>query len=224
MTLQDLIRRFRTLAFDREIPPFWPDADVRDWLNDAQAQAAVRGRLLLEDAKPEICEIAIQAGQHTYPLHAALYELVHLQVEGAQFETRTPKLVTREWLDRKSPGWRAGEHLQAGEILFAIQGETTIRLVSTPVRAGVLRIEGYRLPLVPMVENTDAPEIHPAHHEHLVQWALHRGFSIPDTETFDPTRSAAAEAEFTAYFGPLPDSDLRRSTRDDTDHVTVVHP
>ena len=54
MTLQDLIRRFRTLAFDREIPPFWPDADVRDWLNDAQAQAAVRGRLLLDHILGEI--------------------------------------------------------------------------------------------------------------------------------------------------------------------------
>ncbi|RPP87255.1 hypothetical protein IPC1125_34030, partial [Pseudomonas aeruginosa] len=53
---------------------------------------------------------------------------------------------------------------------------------------------------------------------HLVQWALHRGFSIPDMESFDPNRAALAEAAFTAYFGERPDSDLRRITREDVPH------
>ena len=46
MTLADLIRRFRVLADDKVQPYLWADEDVIDWLNDAQAQAAVRGRLL----------------------------------------------------------------------------------------------------------------------------------------------------------------------------------
>ena len=62
------------------------------------------------------------------------------------------------------------------------------------------------------------PEIHQAHHEHLIQWALHRAFSVPDSELFDPDRARLAEEEFTAYFGPLPDSDMRRKTREDVQH------
>ena len=81
--------------------------------------------------------------------------------------------------------------------------------------AGTLHIEGYRVPLKALENDTDKPEIHEAHHRHLVHWALHRAFSKPDSETIDPQRAATAEAAFTRYFGPGPDADLRRSTRHD---------
>jgi hypothetical protein len=42
---------------------------------------------------------------------------------------------------------------------------------------------------------------------------------VPDAETFDPNRAALAEQAFTRYFGLLPDSDLRRRTREDVTHV-----
>ena len=96
------------------------------------------------------------------------------------------------------------------------------------VEAGeVLHVEAYRLPLVPMAAPADpddpaavwpSPEIHEAHHEHLIQWALHKAFSVPDSELFDPERSMLAERAFTAYFGLLPDSDMRRQTREDVQH------
>jgi hypothetical protein len=66
------------------------------------------------------------------------------------------------------------------------------------------------------------PEIHQAHHEHLLQWALHKAFGIPDSDGFDPGRSALAERAFTAYFGPMPDSDLRRETRSDVPHHNIL--
>ena len=59
---------------------------------------------------------------------------------------------------------------------------------------------------------------HKAHHEHLIDWALHKAFSVVDSETFDSQRAELAEAAFTRYFGPLPDSDLRRTTRMDVPH------
>ena len=64
---------------------------------------------------------------------------------------------------------------------------------------------------------------HKAHHEHLIDWALHRAFSVPDAEAFDPQRAALAEQAFTEYFGPLPDSDLRRITRHDVVHHNTVY-
>ena len=44
-------------------------------------------------------------------------------------------------------------------------------------------------------------------------------YSRPDADTFDAGRAANAEAAFTRYFGPRPDSDLRRSTRSDEPHT-----
>ena len=77
-----------------------------------------------------------------------------------------------------------------------------------------------RLPEGAVVDaDTAAPEISELHHEHLVNWALHKAFSIPDAEGFDPQRAQDAERDFTEYFGIRPDSDLRRITREDVPHT-----
>ena len=102
---------------------------------------------------------------------------------------------------------------------FAVQDDTSIRLIPTPDVDGVLRLEGYCVPMVDMVLPTDAPKIHRAHHVYLIQWALHKAFSVPDTEFFDAERSAIALEDFENYFGLRPDSDLRRITREDKPHV-----
>ncbi|MEQ6579138.1 DUF6682 family protein [Pseudomonas aeruginosa] len=218
MTLADLIRRVRTDANDMVEPYFWSDQDVADWLNDAVREAAVRGRLIHESQADAVCRIEVVAGTAVYQLHASLYELSHLGFYPADMSRPTmPVLKSAEALDVELPEWRAC----TGKPLYAIQGDTSLRLVPTPDRAGILRVEGYRTPLADMTltdKDTVQPEIHLEHHRHLVQWALHRGFSIPDMESFDPSRAALAEDAFTAYFGQRPDSDLRRITREDVPH------
>lgn len=221
MNLEDLIRRFRTLAGDKKAPFMWEDEDIRDWLNDAQVQACVRGRLLLEDADAAMCVIDIEADRHTYPLHEKLYELVRLDYKATGESCSTPiKVVSREWLDDKQPHWREIHR----PTRYAIQGETSIRLAGTPTTAGVLTIEAYRLPREVMAQPASRPEIHEASHEHLINWALHKAFSVPDAQAFDPQRAALAEDAFTAYFGRMPDSDMRRMTREDTPQTIKVHP
>lgn len=66
---------------------------------------------------------------------------------------------------------------------------------------------------------TDTPEINKAHHRHLVNWVLHRAFSVPDEEFVDPEKSVRALDNFEQYFGLRPDSDLRRMTRHDVPQV-----
>lgn len=231
MTLADLIRRFRVLAHDTAQPYFWDTANVVDWLNDAEAQACVRGRLLLEDANPAVCQVAVTAGVHTYPLHPKLYELVRTGFRPLAAGGRSCifRVVSREWLDAKYPNWRDADdwhHMDAGQ-RYLVQNDTSVRIVPIPAEDGTLTLEGYRLPMVSMAlpdpsapgaPVRDKPEIHEGHHEHLLLWALHKAFSVPDSESFDAQRSAQAEAAFTAYFGPLPDSDMRRITREDVVH------
>ena len=101
---------------------------------------------------------------------------------------------------------------------YAIQTDTGLRMVGVVEDGDVLELEGYRLPLKKLENDGDKPEIHEAHHEHLIQWALHKAFSVPDSELFDPDRSALSERAFTDYFGLLPDSGMRRETRQDVQH------
>lgn len=218
MNLEALVAAFRIDAKDRIAPHLFAEEDVVAWLNDAQKEAAVRGRLLYESDNAAVCQIAVQAARAVYPLHEALYELDYLGFESPN-EACVQELSLKSTgeLDRIMPGWRSS----TGSPVYVVQDDTTLRLVPKPSAPGLLRLEGYRLPLDELTADGDEPEIHMAHHRHLVDWALHRAFSVPDADTFDPQRAANAERAFTVYFGLSPDSDLRRITRHDQEHHTL---
>lgn len=177
----------------------------------------IRGRLMHESQNSDVCMITVTSGNSHYALHEALYELTKLQ-----FVPMSGDRVVR--LELVSDGFLTecyGDDWSdmTGKPVHAVQSDTGLRLVPTPDQDGVLKIEGYRTPLLPMVEDADTPsDLHKAHHPHLIQWALHKAFSVPDTEFFDPNRSQIAEDKFTEYFGLRPDSNLRRITREDTPH------
>lgn len=212
MTLAELMAQFRIDADDVVSPYAWADTSLAKWFTEAQAEAAIRARLLHESDSPAVCQIAVAAGKSTYPLHEALYEIDHMGFKATGATLRQPvKLISREELDRIKPDWRDC----TGRVDYAIQADTSIRLALTPTSGGTLFMEGFRLPLAPLANPDDLPEIHPAHHEKLVLWALFRAFSVPDAETIDKDRAEIALTAFTDYFGARPDADLRRSTRED---------
>lgn len=217
MTLADLIRRFRVLARDGVTPYLWADEDVKDWLNDAQRQAAIRGRLIREDTDATVCQIALTPSTRNYALHESVYEIINARIVPASGTPRTMFVASREWLDAEFPDWRNDTR----DAQFIIQDDTRVTVVGAITAGDVLKLEVYRLPMDDMVGDFDEPEIHIAHHEHLIQWALHKAFSIPDADSFDPNRAGLAEAAFTRYFGNLPDSDMRRITREDVPHHNV---
>lgn len=219
MQLSQLIQRFRILANDKVEPYFHDDESVIDWLNDAVNEACIRGRLLHESENDAICKMSVLTGIAQYPLHESLYEISRIWFEPSNGVAGSYiALMSAESLDRHYyENWKT----LIGFPRFAIQDDTSIRLVPKPNVVGELQLEGYRVPMQPMQLDSDVPEINAIHHVHLIQWALHKAFSIPDTEFFDADRSAIAEHEFTDYFGDRPDSDLRRITREDVPHVVV---
>ena len=211
-TLKQLIARFRQDARDLQEPYLFNKELVVEALNDAQHEAAIRARLLYECDAPAICEIALEPGESVYPFHESLYEITHLvRLEAGQQDT-VLELKSAEWLTRNYPNWRT-DHKYV--LPYAVQLDTQIRLATPAKAVGKLLLEGYRLPLRPMCEDRHVPEIAIAHHEKLVLWALHRAFSQPDADSFDPQRAEKALAKFTEYFGLRPDADLRRETRED---------
>lgn len=217
MTLRELILSFRVEANDKVEPYFHEDDILKLWFNVAVQEACIRGRLLHESQNEDVCNIDVLVGSSRYQLHESLYELSRIWFEpsnGAQGNYIA--LMSAESLDRQYPcdNWK----LKQGAPQFAIQDDTGIRLVPIPDVGGELHLEGYRVPLNALEDKEDSPEINPVHHVHLIQWVLHKAFSVPDSEFFDPNRAAIAEQAFTDYFGVRPDSDLRRITREDTPH------
>lgn len=219
MHREALRRRVRLLAQDTTLPYLWQDEDIDDWLNEAQQEAAIRARLLRATpaSHPALCEYTLAAGETAITVPDQLYEISH-QEWAAGSERRPLKLVSREWMDTTMPGWRA---MPAADPDYLVQDRQQLEVVPPPIADGSVRIEGYRLP-EPMQANNDEPRIPLAHHIHLVQWALHVGYLMPDADMFNPGKSQAAEAEFTRYFGARPDADLRADTRNDETHRIVA--
>lgn len=209
------------MSGDRHLPYLWDDADIVSWLNDGEIEACIRGRLIREDADPVVCRIALDPSIRAYALHPAVYEIINLRILSSSSDRpRGVALKSREWLDEHYPDWR--DMPRPSE--WAVQDDTKLVMVGQIAAGEVLALECYRLPLAPMslpdplnplVVARDTPEIHQAHHERLIDWALHRAYSIVDAETFDPARAGLAEGEFTRYFGLRPDCDLRRACRED---------
>ncbi|MHB0825093.1 phage adaptor protein [Stutzerimonas nitrititolerans] len=216
MNRNELVREFRIATQDLVAPYLWDTADVVRWLEEAEREACVRGRLLHESIDLDMCEIAVAPEEAVYPLHPRLYEIDHIAFLDDGASCRRPiKLVSSEYLDATVQDWRD----RVGRVEYAIQGETSLRLVPRPDAPGTVLLEGYRLPNSPA--GATSFEIHEAQHRNLLDWALFRAFSVPDAETLDLGRAAEAERAFTAYFGVRPGSDLRRQTREDVPQANV---
>lgn len=221
MKRADLIAEFRSITRDVVKDYFFDDRDIERWLAQAEEEAAIRGRLLHESENPALCEIAVTAGVATYRIHSDLVEPDFIGIVEPGCGRRRPLVLTStEELDRCMPDWRD----RSGRVEYVVRDDVRLRLVPRPTTDATLALEGFRLPMNGLSCGRDEPEIHRAHHRYLVFWALYRGLSQPDAETLNVEQAADAEAKFTAYFGRRPDSDLRRSTRQDEPHHNVAWP
>lgn len=211
MTLDELIAQFRVDSDDLETDFLSSDLAVTGWLNEAVEEAAIRARLIHDTTTAAVCSIAVTAGLNSYALHSAIIDITRatFTATGSTEEVELD-LTDRIEQDRVYPGWRTRTDVPRQ----AIQNDTTLQLGCLPSTDGTIALECYRLPLA-LIEDraSEEPEIGRIHHRHLVQWALHRCYSRPDAEVFNPGKAAAALAEFTRVFGIRPDADYRRSSQ-----------
>jgi len=216
MTLEELIAQFRSDTFDLELPYLSSDANVTAWLNEAEHEACVRANLIHDDSTPAVCSIAVTAGVRTYALHPSVVDITRASFTPTGSTTESILYLTdRVEMDRSYPDWRVLVDIPRQ----AIQTDTQLTLGCVPSTSGTIALECYRLPLVNIEDqSSESPEIGRIHHRHLVQWALHRCYSRPDAEIFNPNKSVTALAEFTRVFGLRPDADYRRAAQANRSH------
>lgn len=196
------------------------DAAIDAWLNEGEEEACIRANLLFESTLEQMCVISVEPGQQSYPLDPRWITITkaYLTKEGSDCAIHL-HLTSREALDRIRPNWRT----EARDPTGLMQYDTRVEFDAPIAEAWTLHLEGYRLPIQPMVKKEDAPEIGRIHHTHLRHWALHRGYAIPDSEIFNPDKSAKALAAFTAVFGLRPDADLRKTQQQDVPHHNLAY-
>lgn len=208
MDLSALVKLYRSDADDKVVPYLATRADVIVWLNEAQNEACMRKRLLRLSGNATYCTIAVTAGTSVYDLNSVWAWVDRADwLESGETEPEQLRICTVAYLDRYRPSWR----FTTTQPEFVIVDDRQLQLGCITETNGVLTLEGYRLPTVPIEETvTETPEIHVSHHRHLVKWVCYRAFSRPDSQLYNPDSAALSLNEFEAYFGMQVDADRRR--------------
>lgn len=216
MNLEALRAQFRIDADDKEAPYLCSDDDLDLYFNEAVEEAAIRAKLIFDATTAEVCEISLASGDKVKALHASVFEIHWAAFVPTASPTRVCELrqLSRGAIESDDPCWRT----RTGEPDRLMHDDGQVQIVPPAPEAGTLRLEVYRIPLEPMTADSDVPEIAQAHHRYLVHWALHRAYSVPDSELKDEGRAAAALRTFENYFGTRPDAQLRRDINADVVH------
>lgn len=221
MDLRALENRFRTLSGDHGQPPLFTQSEVYDWANEAEREAAERGRLLADHTTEDVVQVALIAGQREYILHPKVIDVesARIQRPGSNGGTRPLCIAT---LDDMRWGIENRPNLSGWADAFYIYGEPSgdgfdgIHLVldrKPEQNGGILFMHVYRYPLLDMEAPDDEPEISPRHHDGLIDWMLHRAYSTRDMEGSASARADRHAAAFEARFGVRRNANVTRKQR-----------
>lgn len=238
MTLDDLVDVFRARMRDTAEPPLWTRAEVVEFADDAENEAAERASLLRDTTTAAICEVDVVAGTAAYTLDDRILRVerakldlgtVPLSLSSTAAMDRGAGVTPKDWrtqsLSWQSGGADAGWEQRTGTPALALidrEGAAwKLRLVPIPVVDDTMRLHVIRLPLEPLSVSDGSPEIPARLHVRLVDWMVYRAYSKQDSETFDRTKASEAEAAFTRSFGECIDANARRKQDDRAPCVTV---
>jgi hypothetical protein len=215
-TLKDLEAEFRRLANDTGSPQLWTHDEFVRYANDTLVDAVERARLIEDDTTAALCRIPVKADKATYELDPRILSVIRARLASVSV-TLEPTDV--DSLDRGQRDW---ETTTGQPWAFIDHGNGKLRLVWTPKADDTLLITVRRLPLKPMVNPEDCPEIHPRFHYRLLDGILERAYMKFDSEkeTYDPQKVQRHAAAFTAAFGAKIDANVQRKRRAHRPRVT----
>lgn len=208
MNLGALIDNFRNDERDTGTPPLFASADLARFYSEAEEEASIRKSLIRKDV--------------IIPLLPGDFEVT---LPSGVIEVRTARIVEGSeiyWLDhsdryeqdRLNRNWRD----TTGRPTAFIHDDKSVTLNRVVESVADLKMECYRTPSSPLVDDSDEPEIASIHHRKLDGWVRYRVYSIPDNERTDMNKAASGLAEFEAYFGKRPDANHRRNNNANRPH------
>lgn len=205
MNLGELRSRLRIRLDDTAEPYLYDDDTLRDALNDAVRQAAIRKRLVLDRSTSACCRFAVAIDQSKVRMHPRMLAIRTARWSGAP---RPLLLRTLKMLERDYPDWPQQPAQETPAILVVDADTGSVMLWPTPSEAGTLELAIWRAPLdaEELEDEGDDPLVDELFHIDLLDWAEHYVYLTKDGEAGDPQRAAAAEQRFTQKFGPQPNA------------------
>ena len=186
-------------------PYYCSNDQLNAYLNEAEQEACIRAKLLYDtDSIPLIAEQAV------YNLDVQFFLFDRFALGGAN-TYRPLSTGTIHQMDAVRPDW---EETSSGipEIALLDHVPSKLRLWPTPSAdlAGLpLRLRGFRLPIMLMQSDAQAPEIDPIWHESLIDWVRYRFYTTHDADMRSSELAAHHLALFERRFGVRPSADLQ---------------
>lgn len=198
MKVKDLIRLWRYDVDDAQKPYLWSDDEATDFLDDAQNEACRRSHLLVDTQGATVARITLVAGQALYPLDPRV-----IFVRKARMTASVPLARKNEQdMAAYDPMWEDAQQQPTPRVFILDTDTGNIRFWPTPSQGGgTVFLTVVRLPLNPLVDPDQEPEINQRFHRSLRFWMTHRACMKPDEETFDPKKADQALELFEAEFG-----------------------
>lgn len=199
MNRGEIIGQARLELDDAEPDYLWSDAELGGYLNEAEEEAARRARLLIDATTPAVCTITLADGVSEYELDERV-----IGIRAAQPSWRSQPLagVTVAEIDTDCAGWR--DRQGEPEVIVLDYETGSLTVCPTPTAADVgktIQLRVTRLPLNPMVGDSDRPEIKAVYHRKLIHWIKHKAYLKKDADTLDEKASAKELALFEQEFG-----------------------
>ena len=196
MKVGELLELWRREVDDVAQPFLWSDDEAREYLDDAQIEAARRGRLLIDSTTTAICQITLAAGTAAYALDPRVVRINRAKITG---ETTPLRFCMMRDLDRTAPGWE--DWSETPRIIVPDYETNKVRLVGTPDAIGTLDMTVVRLPLLTLNDDEDSIELRAEHQRNLRHWMSYRAFSKRDSETYNDQKATECLALFEREFG-----------------------
>ena len=195
MKLKELIGLYRMQSRDSSDGVLCEDEELTIYANEAQNEACRRAQLLVDSSSP-MCTVQVPADAHVVKLDARI-----INVQRAFVGREPVGVVSVQEMDAIWPGWQF--EAANTQVTHLVTGMTTgaVHLFPRPIAATQIQMTVQRLPLKPMSQECDEPEIRAELHKALVDWMLFRAYSSQDTDLYNDTKAVLRERSFEAEFG-----------------------
>jgi len=187
---------FRIAVSDRELPYYWDDEELDEYLDEAELEASRRAHFLV-DSSSTVSRASVSAGEPE-----VRYDSRMLFVRRARLASSSVllKIWPTRRLDDEVQGWENA--LPSTPMVLVPDWETgAFRLYPPPAADDELLMTVVREPIGGDASDDDELETPARYQRGLLQWMRFRAYSKPDSDRRDPDGAAQALALFEGEFG-----------------------
>ncbi len=192
----ELKTRIRSELDDPARPDFpddqlWSDADLNQYITDAEQQFCRKVEILRDSATKSLCQLTLKSTTNVYNLNPRVIRVIEASIASVN-----RSLVHKDyaWIKRNF----ANLSTDTGTPIYFATDYAVDKIFVYPRPAVDLILEMHvaRLPLEDVGDDTDVLEVPAFYYEKLISWVKHRAYSKHDVETLDLNKAEGFRRQF----------------------------